>query len=44
MPLSPDKPGTVILRDAPPAGEPRWLAFADPERILTARTVVEVAP
>jgi para-aminobenzoate synthetase/4-amino-4-deoxychorismate lyase len=44
MPLSPDKPGTVILRDAPPAGEPRWLAFADPERILTARTVAEVAP
>ncbi len=44
MTLSPDKPGTVILRDAPLAGEPRWLAFADPESILTARTVAEVAP
>ncbi|MBM4163069.1 MAG: aminodeoxychorismate synthase component I [Lentisphaerae bacterium] len=44
MPLSPDTPGTVILRDSPPTGEPRWLAFSDPERILTARTVAEVEP
>ena len=44
MPLSPGTPGTVILRDAPPAGEPRWLAFTDPERVLAARTVDEVAP
>lgn len=44
MSFSPHPSGTVILRDSPPSGASRWLAFAHPEQIIEARTVDAVAP
>ncbi|NLF23994.1 MAG: aminodeoxychorismate synthase component I [Lentisphaerae bacterium] len=44
MSCAPLQPGTVILRDTPTDGEPRWLAFADPVRVLSSHTPSGVLP
>jgi para-aminobenzoate synthetase/4-amino-4-deoxychorismate lyase len=44
MSCVPHQTGTVILRDTPPGAASRWLAFADPVRIVTCQDPSDVLP